>query len=80
MRWAFGKNCVYLEDSEYDLLGDILTSTHEALRTGAVTMNASEMVDFNALCEAAGLSLHPVTEFNLPPLKRSRARPWGGMT
>jgi hypothetical protein len=52
MKWVYGaggSRCLALTPSSADLLEDVLTSTHDALTHGYVTMNASELVDFNAI-------------------------------
>lgn len=70
MKWSFGPQCFRLSTSAYDLLSEILTSTHEALRTGFMEMSPSELTDFNDLCDQAELSLAPLTPASLPTLRR----------
>jgi hypothetical protein len=73
MKWVYGaggSRCLALTPSSADLLEDVLTSTHDALTHGYVTMNASELVDFNELCDQLHMSLTPLTPAVLPALRR----------
>lgn len=71
MKWSYGnRHCLNITPSQADLLSDILTSTYEALRTGLVTMDRPELVDFNELCSEADLHLKPLTPESIPILRR----------
>ena len=73
MRWSFGSGqmCLTLSPSAADTMQDILQFAADAMREGFLTMNPSELVDFNIICEQMEMtSIPPLTPAQLPALRR----------
>lgn len=71
MQWAYLRGrCITLTDSQVDVLADILIGIYKSLQLGLVTMTPSELVDFNGLCDEAGLSVAPLLPETLQQTRR----------